>query len=120
MNVEELREYCLSLPKAKENTPFSKLEYDELVTYTVGGKWFCLLDLESKRVNVKCDPDVCLDMRDKYRGAFPAWHMNKKHWLGILLESDMPDAVIHQLLHDGYKLIVNKLPKRVKSELGLN
>lgn len=81
MNVEELREYCLSLPKAKENTPFSKLEYDELVTYTVGGKWFCLLDLESKRVNVKCDPDVCLDMRDKYRGAFPAWHLNKKHWL---------------------------------------
>ena len=117
MNVEELRDYCLSLPFVKENMPFAKHEYADLVTFTVADKWFCLLDLQNKRINVKCDPDICLDKRDKYQGAFPAWHMNKKHWLGIMLDSDMPNSVIERLLYDGYKLIISKLPKRLKVEL---
>lgn len=112
MNVEQLREYCLSLPLVKENMPFAKHEYADLVTFTIAGKWFCLLDLQNKRINVKCDPDVCLDMRDKYQGAFPAWHMNKKHWLGIMLDSDIPYSVTEKLLYDGYKLIISKLPKK--------
>ena len=115
MNVEELRKYCLSLPFVKENMPFAKHEYADLVTFTVADKWFCLLDLQNKRINVKCDPDVCLDMRDKYQGAFPAWHMNKKHWLGVMLDSDMPTSVIERLLHDGYELIISKLPKRLRT-----
>ena len=117
MNVEELREYCLSLPFAKENMPIAKHEYSDLVTFTVADKWFCLLDLPNKRINVKCDPDVCLDMRDRYQGAFPAWHMNKKHWLGVMLDSDMPNSVIEGLIHDGYKLIFNKLQKQIKVAL---
>ena len=118
MNIDELREYCLSLPFVKENMPFAKHEYADLVTYTVADKWFCLLDLQNKRINVKCNPEVCLDMRDRYQGAFPAWHMNKKHWLGIMLESDIPGSVIKKLLYDGYNLIINKLPKRIRA--GLN
>ena len=116
MNVEELREYCLELPFAKENMPFAKHEYAELVTFTVAGKWFCLLDLQNKRINVKCDPEVCLAMRDKYHGAFPAWHMNKTHWLGVMLDSDVPNPVIEELLHDAYCLIISKLPKRLRAQ----
>lgn len=117
MNIEDLRDYCLSLPGAQENMPWSEREYDMLVTFTVGGKWFCLLDMEAKRMNVKCEPERVTEMQSRYEGAMPAWHMNKVHWLGVLLDSDVPDSVIKSLLSAGYKLIVRRLPKSVRQTL---
>lgn len=119
MNVEELREYCLSLPKAEENAPWTEPQYQMLVTFTVGGKWFCLADVVKKFIDVKCSPEQIADMQAKYTGAFPAWHMNKQHWLGVRLESDMPDEVIRQLLKEGYDLIVNSFSDKGREELGL-
>ena len=119
MNIEELRDYCLSLPKAEENAPWTEPQYQMLVTFTVGGKWFCLADLDKKFIDVKCAPETISEIQTKYQGAFPAWHMNKEHWLGVTLESDVPDAVIKQLLKDGYYLIVSSLTKKKRDELGL-
>lgn len=119
MNVEELREYCLSLPKVEENQPWTEPQYEMLVTYKVGGKWFVLANLDEKFIDVKCDPEVIADMQSRYKGAFPAWHMNKDHWLGIRLGSDLPDTTIKRLIKDGYELIVNKLPKSIRTSLGL-
>lgn len=119
MNVEELREYCLSLLQAKENQPWAEPKYQMLVTYTVGDKWFCLLNLDEKRINVKCAPENIIEMQQRYEGAFPAWHMNKEHWLGVELDSDIPTEQIKKLLKDGYDLIVSKLTRKVREELGV-
>ncbi len=119
MNVEKLREYCLSLPKTEENAPWTEPQYQMLVTYTVGGKWFCLVDIEKKFIDVKCSPELIAEMQDKYTGAFEAWHMNKQHWHGIRLESDIPDDVIRRLLKDGYELIIRGFSSKRRNELGL-
>lgn len=119
MNVEELREYCLSLKGAAENMPWTEPQYSMLATFTVGGKWFALADLDKKFIDVKCDSEKIREMQSRYEGAFPAWHMNKEHWLGVKLESDVPDDVIKSLLKEGYAAIVSHLPKKIKEELGV-
>lgn len=117
MNLEELRDYCLSLPATEENLPWTEPQYQMLATFTVGGKWFCLVDMDRKFIDVKCDPEKVAEMQTLYEGAFPAWHMNKEHWLGVRLESDVPDNIIRELLHDGYELIVAKLPGKIRESL---
>ena len=87
--------------------------------YYVGGKWFCLVDLDKKFIDVKCEPERIADMQSRYEGAVPAWHMNKEHWLGVRLESDVPGSVIKSLIKEGYDTIVSHLPKREREELGL-
>ena len=119
MNIEDFREFCLSLPCAEENQPWAEPQYQMLATYTVGGKWFCLVDIDKKFIDVKCDPEEIAEMQSKYEGAFPAWHMNKGHWLGVRLESDMPDNVIKSLIQEGYNLIISHLPKKKREELGI-
>lgn len=119
MNVEELREYCLSLPGVEENQPWTEPQYEMLVTYKVGGKWFVLENPDEKFIDVKCDPEKILELQGRYQGAFPAWHMNKEHWLGVRLESDVPDLIIKQVIKDGYDLIVAKLPKKIRENLGI-
>ncbi|MCM1490619.1 MAG: MmcQ/YjbR family DNA-binding protein [Muribaculum sp.] len=119
MNVEELREYALSLPKVEENQPWTEPQYEMLITYKVGGKWFMLEDPDKKFIDVKCDTETIVEMQSRYEGAFPAWHMNKEHWLGVRLESDISDATIKQLIKDGYNLIVDKLSKKTRESIGL-
>lgn len=111
MNVEELREFCVSLPFVGENCPWTDPRYRNLITYTVGGKWFCLFDPDRKSVTVKASPDLIPELIERYDGALPAWHMNKRHWVSIVLESDLPDSLIKQLLTDAYRLVLNRLPK---------
>lgn len=119
MNVEELREYCLSLPKVEENQPWTEPQYEMLITYKIGGKWFVLANPDEKFIDVKCDPEKIAEMQSRYQGAFPAWHMNKEHWLGIRLESDIPDSTVKQLIKEGYELIVKTLPKNIRVGPGL-
>lgn len=119
MNVEDFRELCLSMPFARENAPWSEPEYEGLVTFTIAEKWFCLLNLDEKRCNLKCAPDKVLDLQDAYVGVTPAWHMNKKHWIGLQLESDVPNAKIGELVSEAYSLVVKKLTKKKREELVL-
>lgn len=78
-----------------------------------------LEDSDKKFIDVKCEPEKIAEMQGRYEGAFPAWHMNKEHWLGVRLESDMPDETIKRLIKDGYDLIVGKLPKKTRESIGL-
>lgn len=119
MNVEELREYCLSLKGAAENMPWTEPQYSMLATFTVGGKWFALVDLDKKFIDVKCNPEKIQEMQLHYKGAFPAWHMNKGHWLGVTLESDIPNDIIKSLIREGYDAIVPHLSKKTREELGI-
>lgn len=119
MNIEQFRELCLSLPHTDENQPWKNPRYSMLVTYSVCGKWVCLADIDQKFVNVKCDAETIAEMQSRYNGAFPAPHMNKQHWLGIWLESDIPDHVIESLIRHGHHLIVSRLPRKKREEAGI-
>ncbi len=82
MNIEELRDYCLSLKGVEEKMPFD----DKTLVFTVKNKMFCLTDIETYEfVNLKCDPETAIELREKYSEVTPGFHMNKKHWNSVLL-----------------------------------
>ncbi|MCH5217559.1 MAG: MmcQ/YjbR family DNA-binding protein [Muribaculaceae bacterium] len=119
MNIEDFRNYCLSLPQAKENAPWTEPQYQNLITFTVADKWFCLLDIENKFCDVKCSPENVEELQATYKGVQPAWHMNKTHWIKIVLDSDVPENEIESLVKQAYELIVKSLTKSKRQELGL-
>ncbi|MBQ0147392.1 MAG: MmcQ/YjbR family DNA-binding protein [Flavobacteriaceae bacterium] len=114
MNIEELREFCLSLPFVEEKFPFDQTT---LVFY-IAGKMFCLTDIrEFNRVNVKCDPSNAIDFRENYQAVLPGYHMNKKHWNTIIINQDAKDALIYQWIKDSYNLVILTLPKSKRPNL---
>jgi predicted DNA-binding protein (MmcQ/YjbR family) len=106
MNLEQFREYCLSKPRVTEETPFGP---DTLVL-KVGGKIFAIAPLDEvpARANLKCDPDLALDLRDRYEQVRPGYHMNKKHWNTIEIESGLPDGEIRKMIDHSYDLVTKK------------
>ncbi len=119
MNIEDFRNYCLSLPEAKESMPWTDPQYQNLITFTIAGKWFCLLDLDNKFCDLKCPVDSVTELQEKYHGIEPAWHMNKKHWIKLVLDSDVPAQEIKTLVKQAYNLIVASLTRSKLQELGL-
>ena len=110
MDLAKFREYCLSKPDATEGTPFGP---DTLV-FKIGGKMFALASLDEipACVNLKCDPDLALELRDRYEQVSPGYHMNKKHWNTIEIEAGIPDAEIRKMIDHSYDLILKNLPNR--------
>ena len=114
MDIELLREECLSLPYVEEKFPFD--EYT-LVFY-VGSKLFALTDLQTpSSVNLKCDPEQAIELRERYMGIVPGYHMNKKHWNTVAFNADVSDKLILELLHNSYQLVWNKLPRKEREAL---
>jgi predicted DNA-binding protein (MmcQ/YjbR family) len=109
MDLAKFREYCLSKPSATEGTPFGP---DTLV-FKVGGKIFAITSFDEvpARANLKCDPDLALELRDRYEQVRPGYHMNKKHWNTIDIESGIPDAEIRKMIDHSYDLVAKRLPK---------
>ncbi len=114
MNVEELREYCLSLKLVTEDMPFE----DEYLVFRVFGKWFAVIPLYDPelKVSVKCDPAQAIDLRERYACVQAAWHFNKKYWNSITLNQDMSDETVKQWIRHSIEEVVKKLPKKVQSE----
>jgi len=114
MDLPDVIAHCLSLPGAEETTPFGP---DALV-YKVGGKMFAVTDPDDHppRINLKCDPERALELRDTYPGIRPGWHMNKRHWNTIHLD-EVPTALVMDLVKHSYELVVASLPKKVREEL---
>ena len=112
MDLEEFREYCLAKPKATEGTPFGP---DTLV-FKVGGKIFAIASLDDlpARVNLKCDPERALDLRDRYEEVQPGYHMNKKHWNTIELSGRIPGKELRGLIDHSYELVAGRSRKRKK------
>jgi predicted DNA-binding protein (MmcQ/YjbR family) len=109
MDLAQFREYCLSKAHATEGTPFGP----DVLVFKVGGKMFALAALNEvpTTVNLKCDPDLALDLRDRYEQVRPGYHMNKKHWNTIEIESSIPDAELRKMIDHSYDLVVESLPK---------
>ena len=114
MNVESFREYCLSKPAATEGTPFGP----DNIVFKVAGKMFALLALDEvpPAVNLKCDPDLALELRDRYEQVQPGYHMNKKHWNTVVLDGVIPEKEIRKMIDDSYELVVQSLPKTKRGE----
>lgn len=110
MNIEWLREYCLSKPGAEETLPFGP---DTLV-FKAGGKAFLLtgLDSEELRFNVKCDPERALELREEYPCVLPGYHMNKKHWNTIVVDGSVPAKLLKEWIDHSYELVTGAKKKK--------
>ena len=115
MNVESFRDYCLSKAAATEGTPFGP----EDIVFKVEGKMFGILALDEvpPRANLKCDPDLALELRDRYEQVQPGYHMNKKHWNTVVLDGVIPEKEIQKMIDDSYALVVQSLPKARREKL---
>ena len=118
MDLAKFREYCLSKPQTTEGTPFGP----DVVAFKVGGKMFALASLEEvpTTANLKCDPDVALELRDRYEQVRPGYHMNKKHWNTVEIGTGISDAELRRMIDHSYDLVVKGLPnvKRVRIKGG--
>jgi predicted DNA-binding protein (MmcQ/YjbR family) len=110
VNIETLREYCLSKPGAEETLPFGP---DTLV-YKAGGKVFLLTGLanEQLRFNVKCDPDKATELREEFSCVLPGYHMNKKHWNTIIVDGTVSTRQLKEWIDHSYELIIKSLEKK--------
>lgn len=113
MNLESIRDYCLSLPEATEDFPFD----ETILVFRICSKIFAMIDLDNPEWFVlKCDPDYALELRESHHEISGAYHMNKRHWNQINIFGALPDATIKSLINHSYGLVVAKLPKRIKLE----
>lgn len=116
MNIEEYRNYCLALPGVTEGFPFGP----ETMVFKVMNKMFALTNIETYEfVNLKCDPERAITLREEYEGISPGWHMNKVHWNSVKTSTDVDDELFIELIRHSYDLIVESLPKKTKEELKL-
>lgn len=116
MNSESLRAYCLAKPCVTEGFPFDS---DTLV-FKVAGKAFLLTGLDHFRsINVKCDPERAIEMRERYSAIRPGYHMNKKHWNTIDFDGSLSDRFIFDEIDHSYECVVAALPKSLRKSLGL-
>jgi len=106
MDLPDLIAHCLAKPGAEETTPFGP---DHLV-YKVGGKMFALTSPDEfpPRVNLKCDPERALELRDQYEAIIPGYHMNKRHWNTLILDGSLPEKLIRELIDHSYQLVAKK------------
>jgi predicted DNA-binding protein (MmcQ/YjbR family) len=115
MDLEQFREYCLSKPGAAEEMPFG----EDVLVFKVGGKMFALASLHGvpATANLKCDPDRALELRDRYEQVRPGYHMNKKHWNTVEIESGIQTAELHEMIDHSYELVTKSLPKAKRKKL---
>lgn len=106
MNIEMIRNYCLTKENVTETLPFGP----EILVFKVEGKIFLLLPLDSipLSINVKCNPEKAIELREKYECVQPGYHMNKKHWNTIILEDYLSQSEIFEWINDSYNLVVKK------------
>ncbi len=115
MSLGDLIAICLALPETEETTPFGP---DTLVL-KLCGKMFAASGIDDfpVRVNLKCDPDKALELRDQYESVQPGYHMNKKHWNTVLLDGSVPEELVHEMILESYKLVVSSLKKVDKERI---
>ncbi|MBN2681229.1 MAG: MmcQ/YjbR family DNA-binding protein [Bacteroidales bacterium] len=117
MNVEDLRNYCLSKPGVTESFPFD----DVTLVMKVGNKMFALISLdEPYGINLKCNPELAIQLRETYDAVKPGYHMNKTHWNTVNIDGSISKQLLREWIDDSYSLIYNSLPNNKKLELKNN
>ena len=115
MNIEEVRNYCISLPGVSEGLPFN----DTALVFKVYGKMFALLDLseDARGISLKCDPELAVELREQHPEVTPAWHFNKIHWNGVELTGNITIEQLKKWIDHSYDLVYDSLPAKTKSEI---
>jgi len=112
--LDDVRSYCLSKKGVEEAFPFDK----STLVFKVMGKLFALCNVDDfKSVNLKCNPERAIELRETYEGIIPGWHMSKVHWNTIQVYSDVPPRLILELIDHSYSLVVSSLTKKLRHEL---
>ena len=113
MDIESLREYCLSKPDAEETIPFGP----DVIVFKVCGKAFLLLPLDTEQLqfNVKCDPGLAIELREQHSCVLPGYHMNKKHWNTIIIDGSVSSRQLKEWIDHSYDL-VNKSHKKRRNK----
>lgn len=103
MDVESLREYCIRKPMVEESFPFG----EDTLVFKVEGKIFLLCSLDSNplQFNVKCDPELAIELRERYSCVQPGYHMNKKHWNTIVVDHSVSDNDLREWIDHSYGLV---------------
>ncbi|TGE12083.1 MmcQ/YjbR family DNA-binding protein [Hymenobacter elongatus] len=114
MNIEDFRDYCLLKPGVTEETPFGP----ETLVFKAGGKVFALTDIDTfGSINLKCDPERAVGLRDEHDYVLPGYHMNKKHWNTVRIGTGATDRQLREWTDHSYDLIIASLPKAKRAEL---
>ena len=114
MNVEEIREYCLKKPEVTESFPFD----ETTLVFKVNKKMFVLVSLDDQlSVNLKCDPEYAIELREKHSSVLPGYHMNKRLWNTIIIDGSLMDKEICQWIDNSYQLVIQKMPKKDRLRL---
>lgn len=121
MNIEDFRDYCLSFKGVTEKMPFGKVasEYGRnLLVFSVLDKWFCFVNVEVfDFCDIKCAPEQIGELQERYEGIRPGYHMNKKHWISVCFNQDVPDSKILELVRLSYDIVTASLTRKQREEL---
>ena len=114
MNIEALREYCLQKRGVSESFPFDS----ETLVFKVLDKAFLLTSLNNpSQINLKCDPERAVELREQYPAIIPGYHMNKKHWNSVLFDGSLSEKFITELIDHSYELVIKGMPRKQQALL---
>ncbi|GAB4053689.1 MmcQ/YjbR family DNA-binding protein [Spirosoma litoris] len=115
MNTETIRDYCISKPGVTESFPFG----GDALVFKVGGKMFALLSTESRptTINLKCDPERAVQLREEYAAVTPGYHMNKTHWNTVTVNGSIRTSELQEWIDHSYELVRKSLPKAIQATL---
>lgn len=118
MNIQQLYEFCQYKKGVTEHFPFD----EDTLVFKVGGKMFCLTSLSewekgTPSLNLKCDPNVFFELREKFDGITPGYHMSKIHWNTVKINEDVPDKKVFHLINHSYELVFSKLNSKIKTSI---
>lgn len=111
MNIESLRNYCLSLPMSTEDMAFGE---DYLLFRVCDHIFACCGLMRTDYFVLKCDPDYAVELRERYQEIEPAWHWNKKYWNQLSMSGSLTDEFIMSLIRHSYSEVVKKFPRRLR------
>lgn len=118
MNIQQLYEFCLSKKGVTEHFPFD----EDTLVFKVGGKMFCLTSLQewekgNPSLNLKCNPERALELREQYEAVKPGYHMSKVHWNTVSVNSDVSPKLLIELINHSYDLVFSSLTKKLQTEI---
>jgi predicted DNA-binding protein (MmcQ/YjbR family) len=115
MNIDIVRKHSLLKKGTSEDFPFD----EDTLVFRVGKKMFALISVsEPFSVNLKCDPELAVELREKYDAVTPGFHMNKSHWNTVNFDGSLPDKEILEMIDNSYNLVFASLPKKIRLEIG--
>ena len=114
MDIEYFREYCLSKKGVTESFPFD----NNTLVFKVMGKMFALAGIDNfSSINLKCDPEKAIKLREQYTAVQPSYHMSKKHWNTVQIDGSVHTSLLQEWIDDSYNLVVGGLPKKIQAQL---